>query len=1676
MVSTPDQLLVQGKVETKSGTDSMVRKGSTQSLNSLTLSPVSQDVSSSALKSSTSLSSESTSTSSTSPRDSTESAENEKSESKDLDPPSIDDISVVPHDRSRTLPAILPSGLLWSLSRVLGAKKTDVPLDSDTDTDSSDDTSDDDSQPEKSPSEATAKADDALNISPTDTKTKSHPDSGDQQPPSKPERAALSARTNSRDRVVISEAQVLIEDLDDENDPFTDSHALPNSIGASPASQFSGKDSLKQSTPSPSLSATTLSYLTGTSASGSTWSLQSSGQSLMKRIFKPKNEVTLTEPNTEQSTPSTTSQPSAGLRGSSSPSAVFAAPDPFSDFDQEFNAEGPEGLASVSTGSMKRRSFIIPGAFPGFGASQPEDGPEEPSEPKYVPMYSPSAGEVLVTARSEATKRRSYVVDDTDTWPNDELLNTSRSDGSHSPSDKPSLSPLKSELPRYYPASPTRRPRAYSQHLTNPMLGVNSLNNPSLNQEPNKDKPSTLVPSASRSPQPPKKPSSPKPKSSSSPSVLSIAQVPASLASTAPPSEEASSLLTPSITPKDSSGVDSLRDGSEILEASKDQVLDSTIDYTRYKEEITESNYARYSWPSGEKPFETQTQDTDSSDMSESIVSSDQSSGSSPLIVEVISSGLRSSSQDHTSHTGANAMSSVTRPGAESQPSVPSVHSFHQSQLKNNPPPPPPPRNARRPRSKTLGKYPSREKIEADDISSQSRSVSAEASSSNSPWDEPTMHAQAPAHVPHLTMVLTANATNPAKRPDIPGKEVIMEEMGSSEARNLIDADHQYYQSDKRQLELQTALPPNQSGAWSASSQHSDPSSANEAMLVATLRNQIASLASERDQFYQEAMLLRQKHDMLSNIVNNMGVAVESIQVQQQQQQQQQHILQQQQQFQSQAMGSLSSMTVPVMASSGRGDTLGPNPYPHQAHQHQGHLEYTGQFQESQTQFSAYPQPPVDQYLRPQDQLQQMHQQNHRPHLQDVEQDIRVRQLSDEYSIQISRNSEDFGSRDYYLQQTQLDQVNNLGYAQAQPDQNVHTSFMEENGSSYLGMAPQVHQHLQQEQQLQIQHQVQPAQPLMFGEGYDILSSADNSMSDNQASLSTGLSQLDYAAQHQIEEDQMRSGLTLQQLKLQHQQNQESQFRLSTDTRHSSRQSSTDGFQLTDIITTRPMSGSFVISEPAHQTPDYGYGYGQQASNQGYDGSGRPASFREQPHHNHIQQELDQCPPGSHLRRHHSMIHPQISRQSASSLDMMQHQQQGSHGRSQPRPPVWASSNLNRSSTTGSGLGQHRRQMSNPQELPPVEKELLLLSSSTSFLNNNDMYGVESPPMSSMGINNHSLLSAVVQQEKVRIEEKTSAENGAAGWSERPSPMISKSKDPQPTTSSSTPTVPRTRDDANKIRDTNKIREQFDSFLSDEGRLHQKGQPDGRSLLHSEVDSDTDSDDEMEEVRHRRGQGGVTGSSIAAGGAIGRSKTATTGVHQLDSSTPSKLSNVGSTTGGQVRHHSSSGSLRSVARHSELRRGDSGATKKTVSAPLTVDSTIDKGALSSSTGTKIEVSPHSSDPFLVTNSSQTSQADALIGIGPSHRQYSLTTSTPTVSRQPKALDLSPVPLVKKPPAHMMDEEGGDYWGSEMQAQPRRYNSVKLGMTGSLHGVTRRAIGRPAVERGRSIERGPEDCV
>jgi hypothetical protein len=53
-------------------------------------------------------------------------------------------VNVAPHDRSRTLPGILPhwdSSILWSLSRVLSTKKADPPLDSDSsDSDSSEET------------------------------------------------------------------------------------------------------------------------------------------------------------------------------------------------------------------------------------------------------------------------------------------------------------------------------------------------------------------------------------------------------------------------------------------------------------------------------------------------------------------------------------------------------------------------------------------------------------------------------------------------------------------------------------------------------------------------------------------------------------------------------------------------------------------------------------------------------------------------------------------------------------------------------------------------------------------------------------------------------------------------------------------------------------------------------------------------------------------------------------------------------------------------------------------------------------------------------------------------------------------------------------------------------------------------------------------------------------------------------------------------------------------------------------------------------------------------------------------------------------------------------------------------------------------------------------------------
>ncbi|KAG0337973.1 hypothetical protein BG004_007413, partial [Podila humilis] len=1728
------------------------------------------------LQSTKSHSSDAVSTESSTPQGSSNSAEHGATTilTDPLEPPSINDISVTNvtrNDRTRTLPAILPSNILWSLSRVLGTKKDDGPLDSDTsDTDSTDDTdSDNGSAAETTESTTTTGQSTAENASEPTTEhqgtsteitatTKSDPmataahTTNLQRVPSMPEKAALAGRINiSRDRVAVAEAQVLIgEEHSDENDPFTDSHALSSSSGTSPSSVT--KDQFQKyagSTPSPSLTATTLSYLTGASASGTTWSLQSSGQSLMKRIFKSKNGTTVVTTPDQSSEPSSTSSPSTPaltptadtaistqLRGSTSPSASFGTvpTDPFSDFDQESNTSNQlDGLASISTGAMKRRSFIIPGAFPGFGARQSEEGTtsEEHVEPEQVPMYSPSE-DMLVAARPDTTKRRSYAPNEMEAiWPQDEPSNPACSDSLLSSTAEKSVTALSTqelELPRYYPASPTRRPRAYSQHLTHPIAGVHTTDTEpaSLSSNILKERKAPIADNAahtssSRSPVTRKKESG---HSGSSPSDLSVAQAPTSSSSLSSPlaaEQSVVSPITPPLFPVETPHFESdLPEGNTTVfkeGPASAFALDKEIDYTRYKAEITESNYSRYSWPRGENPYGSSAtqQETDSSDMSGSNVGSDQSSGSSPLVVAVISSGIRSSvdppgpiggSASVSSSTGHGVAPKMTAPPhSHSHQTIAMEHHHHHhhnqqnhhvnsqpaSQTKHNPPPLPPPRNARRPRSKTLGKPPSRDKLGGSDGgSSHTRSISsAGTSSSNSPWDEPSsMRVQAPTHAPHLTMVLTSSKAGhgqPVSGSDIPGKEVIMEEMGSSEARNLNEDDYHFYQTEKRRLEVQTTLPRHQqpSNAWSTSSQQSDPSSANDSLLVATLRDQIASLASERDQFYQEAMLLRQKHDMLSNIVNNMGVAVESMQVQQQQQQQQQ-------QLQSQAMGPLATMTVPVMTSSTRGDPmLDPSSYPHlvqpqQQFQH-GHLDYSGQpfHQETQSsQFNVYQQQQgtSDQYLQSQEQLQhQLQLQQHRRALfQESEADLRVRQLSDEYAIQISRNSEDFGSRDIYMQQQEHQQQlqdqqqqqqqqqhqqgqfdhgghNLLGYGQVMPEHGVHTGFMEDASHSYLGMnADQQqlpHQSQYQQEQALLNQQVPPQQippqqaPLMFGEGYDLLSSNDNTLPEPQTILND-LIQLDY---NQTEDEQRMSGPTLQQLKLQHQQNQDNTYRQSTDTRHSSRESSMDGFQLTDIITTRPMSNTFVIPEPTagqHNGPDYGgYGYSQQRSIQMAEdvsaapqlaypapshGNGRPLSFREQSqHHNHVQQELDQCPPGSHLRRHHSMIQPQtVGRQSSSSLDLMQqhqqqqhqhqqqqqqqqqqqhqHQQQVNRGRhQQARPPTWIPSSLNRASSTGSNLRQHQRQLSNTQQEihVPVKRELLLLSSSTSFLNNNDMYGVESPPLSSAGVNNHSLLSAVVQQEKVRIEEKTLAVGGAAGWTERPSPMISKKielkQTPTPPStvaaisSGTTLTTERSRE-----ADTDKIREQFDSYLTDIGWPQQnevtrasndtRQDPDGgRSVLNvdsEDVDSDTDSDDletatEKEEQdgeesinRQTTRSEGVTGSSIAGGGAIGRSKTvATTGIgshhhhkqqqqqqqqherlqkNQEDISGHATVNvcNLGVTSDGSIRHRSSSGSLRSVARHSEQRRGipvtADAATTKTGAVGVPMGPVADKGA------------------------------------------------------------------------------------------------------------------------------------
>ncbi|KAF9996561.1 hypothetical protein BGZ80_007213 [Entomortierella chlamydospora] len=262
----------------------------------------------------------------------------------------------------------------------------------------------------------------------------------------------------------------------------------------------------------------------------------------------------------------------------------------------------------------------------------------------------------------------------------------------------------------------------------------------------------------------------------------------------------------------------------------------------------------------------------------------------------------------------------------------------------------------------------------------------------------------------------------------------------------------------------------------------------------------------------------------------------------------------------------------------------------------------------------------------------------------------------------------------------------------------------------------------------------------------------------------------------------------------------------------------------------------------------------------------------------------------------------------------------------------------------------------------------------------------------------------------------------------------------------------------------------------------------------SDSDSSTD-DDEVNEMRRSASRSGASVSTFTSANLLNRSKTiASTGINSrgpreinrrsatyLDAnigSSSNSNGNSGATYNGgaqstkdtTLRHHSSSGSLRSVARLGDQRRSVTLRSERKDDSRVVGDmkeEVSDKQELplaGITTNSKESVPPPSSQPL-----SQQEQ--------PSHRDLphsSVTLShppaaykVPTESPASIAMGLLPIATSKT----IVDEEGGD-WG--LQAQPRRYNSVKLGMTG-VTGVTRRAIGRP-IERGHGVERGPEDCV
>ncbi|KAF9929822.1 hypothetical protein FBU30_001196 [Linnemannia zychae] len=1777
-----------GKTEVRPAlVDSLVRNnGSTQSLGSLTT-PIQhsqQPSASSTASSSTSPQSEkclSDTSAAISELDSAslmQSPQSEISQSNsqaDLNTPveDISSVNVVRHDRSRTLPGILPqweSGILWSLSRALSNKRAEAPP---LDSDSSDTESDSDSL---ATADVLPESESRASIGSKETVTEDSASTNEdnefvdaesnipeielaQRSPTLPAPAALPVRHQiPSERIMVAEAQVQIgDDLEDE-DPFTDSHAMSAtspSIMSSTSSRGhpSAPGGTPNSSPSPSLSP--LSYLTGSAATGSTWSLQGSRQSLMKMIFKSRNDPTST-PNADTNNsvdilPDWQQAHSDGSLGSSSPLTPIRA-DLFSDFESN-------GALSLSTEGqskdMKRRSFVLPGAFPGEESlSQDEPRMSESSfvhEP--IPMYAASEGDSLAVVPQDHPSyfnthdsHDSSDIDDnqdditSSSDESDEVISTHPSKASYDRSSFLNGPPL----PQFNPAStsPNRQLLAHSQHHTSPVFHGIKQSRAMDEQEPLQiqvhSSSIVLSKNATSSSSQPTSESTFKPhvplnqpiesveqykQDKTSPSILAITKPsPGSAGPFADHMSIVSPIASPlEITPSAQPSVNSRpQESKNWTQKDRSMGIGSITNYSRYKEDVhSEPEQLTSDWKRAHNDKASQ-EDTSDTSYSETN-SSGQSSSGSPLVVEVISSGLRSgtalernTASERTVSPRTKAIHAVMRQPASSMTHMAPTYSQSNQNKSSNPPPIPPPRNARRPRSKTTSRYASQESMRDAFDTITITSISQE-----------------PASAARTVIVPTTTESPP--------KEHIMEEMGSDQARNFNEEDYLYCQNDRMRNQNrmngqisqgshgsrdQTYGQPYSEGnsAFDSSLNYSDyqqqqsnsnwqsgqhqqrqqiqdsgvVNSSNEALLVASLRDQIASLSSERDQFYQEAMLLRQKHDMLTNLVNTMGVAVESIQ--------QQH--------------NYSQQIVPEYGIQDQSR----HQYEDHAKQYVGQLGRTEDTQVSQFDFGqSSQQHDADHHPIPaqQEEPQLQPRRNHF-HDNDIQRTERVRQLSDEYMIQMPRNSEE-SVRGYYPHQQ--DPAQDLVQNQSHGFQNFsHSHGVNQttySGDSYHHGFDDHHiqdDPLNQYQQQNL-HQQQQQAPMSFGEGYDLIPS-QNIGQDAGPSISDNLQSGEYyQQQQQIEEEQRHSGLTLQQLKQQHQQNKlrGHQYRHSTDTGHSS-QNSQDGYQLVDIITTRPMSGGFECR--------FGAG-GQQAQSQDQFGptnpfssnyiGGRPLSMKTpaqdlsslRPHQGPIEQHFSS---GSHLRRHHSMQHPQNVSRPFGTTDSGSHfsqqpypphynTQTNAQRSHQPRPPVWAPQHLKRLSSSSINLSQHQSSSSQQDGLPSrSETGLLLLSSSTSFLE--DLHG-DTPLISSAMLGDSSLLSNVVQREKVRIEEKTSSENGAAGWSERPfSPVISNMNEINRNSSGSNSmpsfasamldsvvpapvqsTKPRsvTQDEAEKIR------EQFEDYRANpkrrSGLLSASQEAKDRlrvnedeedlpkkwndSFADATSNSGTDSDTSDEELERRpksnsdHKQQGEEGPFGTGANLLNRSKTiASTGINPRNghtgnevevsltsSSTHENQLSVANTVKESLqRHHSVSGSLRTVPRHTQSTKNIHNASQVSQEAAHRQHLPVPPATLPRP--------PVAAYRGISTN-------DGLAG------QPSKVTATPVSSTSLVH------GLLSSSSKAVMDEEGGDW---PLQAQPRRYNSGKLGMTG-VTGVTRRAIGRP-VEKGHGVERGPEDCV